>query len=423
MSTNLGKGAGASSVSSPGSIFFASCVSLVVTAMVFAVRGDIMGDLAGHFKLDPVQFGWVMGLAFWGFTISIFVGGQLCDLLGMKAIMGLAFIFHLSGILLTIFAPGYAVLAIATLVIGMGNGFVEAAINPLTATIYPDKKTQKLNAMHAWWPGGLVIGSVASFFLSRIGQTWQIKMWMIAIPTLLYGAMFLRLKLPKTERVQSGVSTGAMYKEALRPLFLIWLVCMLLTAATELGTTQWVGEIMKKTVFAAQNQNAGILVLAWISLIMLIGRLFAGPVVHKLSPIGLLIGSAAISAVGLFAMGRVTSPVSAYVASFIFAVGVCYFWPTMLGVTSERFPRGGALLMGLMGAAGMASAGLAQPLLGNLYKTYGAGGALRNMAVLPVVLVVVFAIIFVIDLTKGGYKAERLSSDDELAAAMADGEA
>jgi MFS family permease len=364
-----------------------------------------------------------MGLAFWGFTISIFVGGQLCDLLGMKAIMGLAFIFHLSGILLTIFAPGYIVLAIATLVIGMGNGFVEAAINPLTATIYPDKKTQKLNAMHAWWPGGLAIGSVESFFLSRWGQTWQMKMWMIVLPTLIYGMMFLRLKLPATERVQSGVSTGRMYKETLRPLFIIWFFCMVLTAATELGTTQWVGEIMKNTVFAVTNQSAGILVLAWISLIMLIGRLFAGPVVHKLSPIGLLIGSAAISAVGLYAMGKVNSPVSAYAASFVFAVGVCYFWPTMLGVTSERYPRGGALLMGLMGAAGMASAGLAQPVLGQLYKQHGPGGALHYMAILPVILVVVFTIIFIIDLTKGGYQAQRLSAADELAAAMADGEA
>jgi MFS family permease len=198
-----------------------------------------------------------------------------------------------------------------------------------------------------------------------------------------------------------------MYKEALRPLFIMWFICMWLTAVTELGPNQWIALIMKKTA-----TESGILILAWISLLMLIGRLFAGPVVHKLSPIGLLIASAATSAVGLVALSHVRSAPTAYAASFVFAVGICYFWPTMLGVTSERFPAGGALLLGLMGAAGMASAGLAQPLMGYFYDTYGPAGALRYVAVLPALLVVVFGAIFLRDLAKGGYKVVKLAEKE-----------
>jgi len=401
-------------------LFFASCVALVATAVIFAVRGDILGDLKSHFVLTDPQLGWVIGFAFWGFTISIFIGGQLCDLLGLKAILGMAFTCHLVGILLTIFAPNWAVLAAATLILGFGNGFIEASINPLVATIYPDQKTHKLNLLHAWWPGGIVIGSVISYALTLAAtgeggsvsadlrwagfSLWQVKMWIIVIPALIYGSIFLKLRLPPTERVQSGISTGEMYKEAFRPLFLVFLFCMLLTAATELGTNQWIGEMMKNA-----GIKSGILVLAWISLLMLIGRLFAGPVVHKLNPVGLVLASAAVSVLGLIAISQVKVAWQAYAASFVFAVGICYFWPTMLGITSERFPKGGALLMGLMGAAGMASAGFSQPLFGYLYKNFGVNGALMRVAILPAVLVIIFGIVYLRDRSMGGYRIEKLT--------------
>jgi len=394
-------------VSAPGQMFVASCIALIATAIIFAVRGDILGDLSKHFELTKEQTGWVISAAFWGFALSIFIGGQLCDLLGMRNILALAFTGHVLGTLMTIFASGYMMLAAATLLIGLGNGFVEAAINPLVATIYPDRKTQKLNALHAWWPGGIVIGSVLAYALTKAGQGWQVKQAIVLIPAVIYGVMLLRLRLPRTERVQSGVSTGRMYKEALRPLFILWFICMWLTASTELGPNQWIAEIMKNTA-----TQSGILILGWISIIMLVGRLFAGPVVHKLSPIGLLIASAVASAIGLVALSRVTTAPTAYGASFIFAVGICYFWPTMLGVTSERFPAGGALLLGLMGAAGNVSTALSQPLMGYFYDTYGPSGALRYVAILPVILVVVFGAIFIRDLAKGGYKVVKLAGKE-----------
>lgn len=383
-------------------LFLASCIALIATAMTFAVRGDTIGALGDTFSLTNEQVGWIMTGAFWGFTISIFIGGQLCDLLGMGKIMLLAFIAHVVGTFAIVFAPGFWMLAAGTLAIGLANGFVEAAINPLVATVYPDQKTHKLNILHAWFPGGIVIGGLLCMGLAKIDMGWQAKFLTVLVPTIVYGVLFLGVKFPATERVQSGVSTAAMYKEAFRPLFLVWLFCMLLTASTELGTNQWIGEIMGKVA------GTGIIVLVWISVVMCVGRLFVGSFIHRVSPVGVLIGSAFFSVVGLIWLSMVHSKVEAFIASFVFAVGVCYFWPTMLGVTAERFPKGGALLLGLMGAAGMASAGAAQPVMGWLYDNHGAAGALRHVIVLPVVLIVIFGVIYFRDKAVGGYKIEKL---------------
>jgi len=396
---------GSSITSHRSRLFFASCIALIATAMTFAIRGDTIGALSSGFNLTKEQVGFIMAGAYWGFTISIFIGGQLCDWLGMGKILLFAFLAHITGTFVIIFASGFWMLAGGTLVIGLANGFVEAAINPLVATVYSDQKTKKLNALHAWFPGGIVIGTLVCIGLTHIQLGWQIKFATVLAPTVLYGLLFVGMKFPSTERVQSGVSTGAMYKEALKPLFIVWFCTMLLTASTELGTNQWIGEIMSKVA------GTGIIVLAWINIIMCIGRLFAGQWVHRMSPIKLLLGSSIFAAIGLFWLSNVHTPMTAYAASFVFAVGVCYFWPTMLGVTSERFPKGGALLLGLMGAAGMASAGAAQPIMGRLYDLHGPAGALRSVIILPVVLVVIFSLVFLRDRAKGGYKVESISGD------------
>lgn len=393
--------------SSRSQLFVASCLALVVSAIAFGIRGDTLGDFMKQFNATPDAIGWAISGAFWGFTISIALSGMLCDWLGMKSLVVFAFILHLVGIAATVFATSIAMLAVGTLLIGFGNGFVEGAINPLVATLYPDKKTAKLNALHAWWPGGIVIGALLGFAMSHLHATWQMKTGVLFIPTLIYGFMFLGLKLPPTERVQSGVSTGTMFKEALRPLFIIWLFCMILTASTELGTNQWIGEMMKM-----RGIESGILLLASGSFLMLIGRSFAGPVVNKFSPSGLLVFSAVVSTLGLLALSMAKSMSMALVASSIFSIGVCYFWPTMLGVTSERHPKGGALLMGLVGAAGMASAGLAQPVNGWLIEHYDVAGALQHAAILPAILIVIFGAFYLRDRASGGYKAVKLITED-----------
>lgn len=403
--------------------FYASCVALVVTAMSFALRGGAMGHWTSEFALTNEQVGWVTGTAFWGFTLAMLFGGPLCDVLGMGRIMWIAFGGHLAGALLTCFAWDFWSLYLGTLLFGISNGSVEAACNPLIATLYPEDKTTKLNHFHVWFPGGIVIGAVMAYLLGMAGMGWRVQFAILALPTLVYGAMFLKLKFPQTERVQSGVSFGDMVKAAFQPLFLLMVVCMFMTAATELGPNQWIPSILENAGVA------GILVLAYINGLMALGRMFAGTFVHRLSPMGMLIASAGFSALGLFLLSK-TSGGMVFAAATVFAVGVCFFWPTMLGFVSERFPKTGALGLATMGGAGMLSVSFVLPQMGALYDkgiaanlpagqtleslTAAAAGSdlaktwmdvqaaagldtLGKVALLPVILLVVFSLIFALD--------------------------
>ncbi len=189
-------------------LFVASCMALIATAVTFAIRGDILGDLRAAFSLSNEDLGKAAGAWAYGFTLSIFIGGQLVDLLGMKRIALFAFLMHVLGVALTIFATGFWMLFAGTLCVGLGNGLVEAFINPLTATIYLDRKTEKLNLLHVWFPGGIVIGGLVSYLLTMVHAGWQVKMGFILVPTILYGVLFLGQEFPATERVQQGVSTA-----------------------------------------------------------------------------------------------------------------------------------------------------------------------------------------------------------------------
>jgi MFS family permease len=384
-------------------LFRSSCVAIVATAMTFGVRADIMDALGSQFHLTNEQTGWIAGAAFWGFTVSMLAGGMLCDLVGMRSLIGAGFVGHLGGILLTIFATGFGSLYAGTLAIGLANGLVEAAANPLTSTLYPDRKTERLNKLHVWFPGGIVIGGLAAYACTRLGLNWQVKMALILLPVLLYGVLFFEQQLPVTERVQHRISTGAMYREALRPGFLIMLGCILLTAATELGPAQWIPSLLTRTA-----QVSGILVLIWITGLEAVGRLFAGRLVARISPVTLLLCSTLLAAAGLFGLGAAHSRLATYLAATVFAAGVCYCWPTMYGITSERFPAGGAFLLSIMGSVGMLSDAFVVPLMGRMYDMWGPYRALRSMAVLPVIVAIVFALIALRDRAHGGYRATQL---------------
>jgi fucose permease len=386
-------------------LYVASCFALTTIALTFAIRGDILSQLSEHFQLNNEQLGWIAGAAFWGFTLSIFVGGQLCDLVGLGRLLALAFAGHVVGVLTTIFAQGFWTLWTGTLLIGFANGLVEAAVNPLIATVYPEQKTEKLNALHAWFPGGIVIAGLAAVGMTALHFNWQVKMTLVLVPAIIYGLLLLGQKFPPTERVQHGVSTAEMYRQALQPRFLIWVFCMLLTASTELGPNQWIPTILTQTAHLQ-----GILVLAWINGIMACGRLLAGPVVRLLTPIVLLVGAACLSALGLFFLSAAASPAAAFLAATLFAVGICYFWPTMLGVAAERFPSGGALLLAILGGAGNLSVALVLPLMGRIYDRHGPEVALKAVVALPLVLILIFALIWWNDRTRGGYRVVRLAS-------------
>jgi MFS family permease len=350
----------------PSRLFTASRVALVVTAMSFALRGEAAGAWATAFHLTNEQVGWINGTAFWGFTLAMMFGGPLCDVLGLGRIVGLAFVGHLAGILLTIFAWDYWSLYAGTLLFGIANGSVEAACNPLIATLYPADKTTKLNHFHVWFPGGIVIGGLLAFALGHAGFGWRVQFGSLLLPLTVYGGLFLRHDFPRTERVTQGISTGSMFTSCLNPWFLFMVLCMLLTASTELGPGQWIPNILTNAGVP------GILVLAWINGLMAVGRQCAGTFVHRLSPPGMLLMSAVLSALGLYAMSHSTGGML-FAAATVFALGVCFFWPTMLGYVSENFPKTGALGLAIMGGAGMLSVSFVLPVMGRFYDSGIAG--------------------------------------------------
>ncbi len=345
----------------PTLLFNASCVALVVTSMTFAIRANLIVPLGQEFGLNEVQLGWVVGTAFWGFTLAMIFGGPLCDVIGMGKLILIAFIGHVAGIVLTILATGFWSLFISTLLVGIANGMVEAACNPLVATLYPEQKTKKLNQFHVWFPGGIVIGGLVAHFMNQAGWSWQLQMASMLLPAFAYGFLFFNQKFPQTERVTSGVSTTEMFQATLQPLFVFMVICMLLTASTELATNQWLPALLENVGVPA------ILILAFINGIMALGRYFAGPVVHRLSPAGVLLCSAIFSALGLFWLSMANGAM-AFLAAGVFAVGICYFWPTMLGYVAENLPRTGALGLSIMGGAGMLSVSLILPYIGYIYN-------------------------------------------------------
>ena len=371
-------------------LFLLSCVALITTAMTFAIRARLEKVWGLQFDLSAKSIALAMAPAFWGFTLAQFIGGPLVDLIGMKRFVRIAFLLHLIGIVLTIFSRDFWTLFAGTLFIGVGNGSVEAGCNPLVATIYPGEKTKMLNRFHVWFPGGIVIGSITAFLvMDVIKLPWTILVGALIVPLVIYGALMWGQSFPQTERVEMGVSYKGMWKAVLRPLFLIMLFCMLLSAATELTTGQRISSLLEGT------GTAPILVLAFINGIMAVGRSFAGPIVHRLKTTGMLFFSAIVSTIGLLLMSYLNGAVLSFAAAGVFAIGICFFWPTMLGFVSEKIPESGALGLSMFGGAGMLSTSIFLPLSGWLTDSGATGHEiLRYTAVLPAVLIVVFAMVF-----------------------------
>ena len=341
-------------------LFVASCLALLVTSLSFGIRAGILNQLGVDFSLDASQLATIAATAFWGFPLAVIIGGMVVDIIGMKRLLVFAFLFHLAGILLTVFATGFWSLFISTLCIGIANGTVEAACNPLVASLYPDNKTTKLNHFHLWFPGGIVIGTLLVFLLNKVGIGWKVQVALMIIPTIIYGYLFYKLKFPVTERVSSGISTGEMYRSLFNPLFIFMIICMFGTAITELFTGQWVDVLLHNVT------NNAILILTLTNGVMVLGRGFAGPVVHRLSPQGVLLLSAIIAAAGLYMLGHFTGNML-FIGAIVFGIGVCYFWPTMIGFVAEYLPKTGAVGLNLMGGAGMFAVSVYTMFMGERY--------------------------------------------------------
>jgi MFS family permease len=382
--------------------------------MIFALRGNVedlvLADPAVKGFFNPsgpkADYGWLSTMAFFGFAASILVTSPMLDALGMRNLLYLAFALHVVGVLGFIFAPSYMMMSLTMLLAGFGNGLVEAVINPLIATMYPEEKTHKLNVLHSWWPGGLIIGGLLGYLMKQMNLSWQMQMGVILIPTVVYGVLIFGQQFPLTERKASGVSTGEMLKTALNPAFLLLIGCMMITASIELAPGQMVSSVLEKT--AGMD---GILILVYGSALMFVLRYFAGPIAHKISPIGMMWASVSLAAMGLFLLASATTPALAYVAATVFYVGVCFMWPTMLGITSERFPHGGAFTMGLMGFAGQFMLGVVIFKMADVRDKVGDAASFKSVAMLAVAPFVVFALWWFKDKAAGGYKAVKLGSE------------
>lgn len=387
---------------SKNKLFTASCISLIVTAMTFAIRAGILTDLGVQFNLNDTQLGYVNSLAFFGFPVATVFGGLLYNVLGARKLMIIAFVSHILGLVMTIYAGGFTALLVSSFFIGFANGSVEAACNPLIADMYTDNRTAMLNKFHVWFPGGIVIGALTSKFMTDFGMGWELQIAVMLIPTAIYGYLFFNEEFPESEHIETDTSVNI--QSLFNPLFLFIAACMTLTAISEFGPQQWIERILG---------NSGVnpmLILAMVTGIMALGRYFAGPIIHKLNPIGVLLMSAVLTTAAVYSMS-IAEGSMIYFGAVLFAFGVCYFWPTMIGFVSEYLPKTGALGMSLVGGVGMLSSAIWQPVIGSWLDAEKAialssgvaedaaeliagKAALGNMAYFPLALILLFGILF-----------------------------
>ena len=224
-------------------LFYGSCFALITTALSFSIRAGILPQLGEELSLTAEQLGYINSMWFLGFPISMVIGGLIYHKVGGKIIMQFAFFAHAIGIIMTIYSGSYIGLLISTLLIGLGNGCTEAACNPMIADAYQGNRMSKMmNRFHMWFPGGIVIGSLVSKFMTDAGFGWETQIWVILIPALIYAYLFFGQSWPKA-KVQEAATLAGNLKAMASPLFLFMIVCMALTAITEFGPQQWVGLI------------------------------------------------------------------------------------------------------------------------------------------------------------------------------------
>ena len=385
-------------------LFYGSCLALVTTALSFSIRAGILPELGEELDLSAEQLGYINSMWFLGFPISMVFGGLIYHKVGGQKIMQFAFLAHAIGIIMTIYSGSYDGLLISTLLIGLGNGCTEAACNPMIADAYEGNLMSKMmNRFHMWFPGGIVIGSLLSKFMTDSGFGWETQIWIILLPTLAYAYLFFKQGWPDA-KTKEKASLSVNFKAMLSPLFIFMMACMALTAISEFGPQQWVGLILAKS--GAQPM----LILALVTGLMAVARYFGGDVVQKFDQTGVLLGSAILATIGIFLFSTQTGAM-AYVAAIFFALGITYFWPNMIGFIADKIPKSGALGMSVVGAVGMFSTSIFQPIIGGWIDSDKVAAAaagykgdeleliagqatLGSMLSFPGILILLFAILF-----------------------------
>lgn len=410
-------------------LFWICVLALFTAAIAFSLRTAASGAIkeAVFDPIDPANSGRLigdaLGAAFAGFALSLLLVSPTLDILGAKRVLLAASLCFVAGPLLMAAAPGLGgsahggdLVYWGMALTGIGWGCTEGSINPVTAALYPAEKTKRLNMLHAWWPAGIIVGGLASLLLFQEWNVdWRVAIALIAVPGFALGLWTMTQTFPETESSALGVSFASMIAEPFKhPSFWIFFVIMFLTASTELAPGSWVDIALTQTV-----HMPGILVLVYVSAIMFVMRHFAGPLAKHFSDMGLLWFATIPAAIGLYLLGVANSPVTALLAATVWAFGVCFMWPTMLAAVAHRYPRGGSWTIGLVGFAGAMAIRFVLPVLGSIYDSaklaraggeqafaalqkgphlsevlaYAATKSFQTVAIIPVVLFVIFALV------------------------------
>ena len=383
---------------------FATCfAAITATSFCFILRALVIDDWGVQFALSETQKGELLGVGLWPFSITIVLMSLLIDRIGFRVTLWFAALCHLIGLGLLFTAHGYWQLYAGTFIMALGNGAVEAAANPLIATIFSHDKPKWLNRLHAGWPGGMILGGLLAMAL---GSTdWRIKVGLMLIPVLVYTVLLIGRKFPVSERVASGISYRTMLAEAGfvsafilavlimlevgrvfdlspmismgaavalaliyalfarapgRPLYILLVLIMMPLAVTELSTDSWISSLM--TPEMSKLGLAAGWVLIYTSLLVFVIRIFAGTLIEKFKPLGVLAMGSALAAAGLFMMSGATGGLILAAATF-YGIGKSFFWGTSMAVASEQFPKGGAVAINMLGGAGMLAAGIVGSVL------------------------------------------------------------
>lgn len=404
-------------------LFLASCFALITTAFSFSISAGTLKQLGADLGYSAEKLGYINSLWFFGFPIAMIIGGLIYHTVGPKKIMQIAFGSHFLGAALTLIAiyfvsdSSYVLLLGSNLLMGIGCGCTEAACNPMIADAYEgDTRNKMLNRFHMWFPGGIFVGALLSELMTNMGLSWQSQFWLIPIPAVIYLYLFAGQVFPKSSIEETG-SLSDNIKAMFTPLFLFIFACMALTAITEFGPQKWTGLIMER------SGAKPMLILALTSGLMAVLRFFGGPVTKVLGQTGVLLGGAIISTLGIYLFSTQTGGM-AYLAAIFFAVGVAFFWPTMIGFVAAKIPKSGALGMSIVGGVGMFSTAIFQPIIGRWIDgdladkaAEGLTGAqleleagqatLGTMTTFPMILIVAFVILF---FWQKGKKAEGVAA-------------
>lgn len=408
-------------------LLWAGFMAILAAGVGFAIRGGIFDNWQAEYGFSATQLGAIGGAGFSGFCFGIIIGGVLCDKIGYGKLVAAAFVLHVLSAVVTFGATkdsAYIMLYWGMFLFALANGCLEAVANPLVATLFPNKRTHYLNILHASWPAGLILGGALGWILDdRIKWAWQNQLALYLIPTLIYGVMFMGQSFPKSEAAKKGLKLGDMLKDVgilggliicfllsmflgdvLKPLvgdetakyagytvgvalligigaitnfsigsvlLFVLFIAHALVGAVELGTDGWIQNITGNILSSEQGK----ILFVFTSALMFLLRFCADFIEKKIgiSPVGILLVSAILACLGLNLTSRIDAFAGAMIALTVYGVGKTFFWPTMLAVASDRFPRTGAIAISIMGGIGMLSAGLiGSPGLGYFKDRYSA---------------------------------------------------